>query len=387
MKGKATYTGIKEKLLTEYDPHRVFFDLAKVKENESLAIETSGVPPTFIDLFCGCGGITQGLSTAGFKPIASCELSDIASETHMLNFPECEHYSGDISSFNPGEIIGGQRVHVVSGGPPCQGFSVAGRRDPNDPRNLLFRQFVRIVEETQPYYFVMENVPGILTIKNGEVRKAIIECFHEIGYDNVSVCVLESADYGVPQYRSRAIFVGNRHGLPNPFPAPTHSPVEHVPIEAAICDLENQPRDSDWNHEWTKHKPEFEQRISRVPPGGSLYETYRDAYKRQRLGCPSMTIKENHGGTHIHPTLNRCISAREMARLQTFPDDFIFAGSMKKAMWQLGNAVPPRLAEAIGLTLVPMIQCLREGGDISTIVRRYEVSLGLPGEGQGCLFA
>jgi DNA (cytosine-5)-methyltransferase 1 len=94
------------------------------------------------------------------------------------------------------------------------------------------------------------------------------------------------------------------------------------------------------------------ERLSKVPPGGSLYETFFDAFKRQYKGLPSMTIKENHGGTHIHPYLNRCISAREMARLQTFPDSFFFTGSMKKAMWQIGNAVPPLLGENIGRAVI-----------------------------------
>jgi DNA (cytosine-5)-methyltransferase 1 len=236
---------------------------------------------------------------------------------------------------------------------------VAGRRDPKDPRNRLFREFVRVVDEVRPDYFVMENVPGILTMSGGKVLEAILESFDEIGYPATSVAILEAASFGVAQIRARAIFVGNRHGLLNPFPAPILQPSDYVPIEAAINDLPPWTRLPEINHEWTKHSKEFEKRISKVPPGGSLYETFVDAFKRQYPGVPSMTIKENHGGTHIHPSLNRCISAREMARLQSFPDDFIFEGSMKKAMWQIGNAVPPLMARAIGTALIPFLESLK----------------------------
>jgi len=250
---------------------------------------------------------------------------------------------------------------VVLGGPPCQGFSVAGKRDPNDPRNKLFREFVRVVDELKPDYFVMENVPGILTMQKGKVAEAILEAFDEIGYSWVSITVLETAALGVPQLRSRAIFIGNAKGMPNPFPAPILEKDQYIPIEDAISDLPPNTPLPDINHEWTRHSKKFIERISKVKARDSLYPTFLDAYKRQYLGVPSMTIKENHGGTHIHPTLNRCISAREMARLQSFPDDFIFTGSMKKAMWQIGNAVAPLMSEAIGKAILPFLKSIENG--------------------------
>jgi DNA (cytosine-5)-methyltransferase 1 len=340
------YESLMDKLKFEFDENKKFI---KFEEVNPLQIN-------FVDLFCGAGGITQGLKQAGFNPIASVEINEIASQTHIKNFPECKHYCGDIEQYNPKEYVGDKEIHLVVGGPPCQGFSVAGKRDPKDPRNKLFRQFVRIVDELKPHYFVMENVPGILTIENGAVREAIIEAFQEIGYENVSVSILEAAQYGIAQIRTRAIFIGNRKGLPNPFPSALLNQSQYIPIENVISDLPSSTRIPEINHEWTKHSKDFENRISKVLPGGSLYETFFDAFKRQYLGVPSMTIKENHGGTHIHPTLNRCISAREMARLQSFPDSFIFEGSMKKAMWQIGNAVPPRLAECIGYALIPFLK-------------------------------
>lgn len=340
----------RELLTTKRDLYQIFVDI------DSSAIFS--LTYNFIDLFCGAGGITQGLVQAGFRPVASVEVSPIASATHKRNFPQCHHFCGDILDFQSQQWlaqVGSPDIHLVVGGPPCQGFSVAGKRDPSDPRNHLFKEFIRVVSEVKPWYVVMENVPGILTMQKGKVKEAILEEFESIGYPNVSVAILESAAYGVPQIRPRAIFVANRFGLPNPYPNPQLLPHQYKPIESAISDLPAHTPIPEINHEWTRHSSKYMERISQVPPGGSLYETYVDAFKRQYPGKPSMTIKENHGGTHIHPYLNRVISAREMARLQMFPDSFIFEGTMKKAMWQIGNAVPPRLAECIGYALTPYL--------------------------------
>jgi len=348
------YDGLAKRLLEVYDPNRIFVNVSAPPKKIEVGV---------IDLFAGAGGISSGFREAGFDVVAAVELVEVAAETHKLNFPETKVFCGDIGEFEPKDFVDSNNVALVAGGPPCQGFSVAGKRDPNDPRNRLFEQFVRVVQETQPDYFVMENVPGILTMSKGKVAEAILEAFAEAGYPGTSVAILEAADYGVPQLRSRAIFVGNRHGLPNPFPAPTHVPEKYVAIENAIGDLPEWERLPEWNHEWTKHSKAFTERISKVLPGESLYETFADAYKRQYRGFPSMTVKENHGGSHIHPYLDRCISAREMARLQTFPDDFIFTGGMKKAMWQIGNAVPPVLAEMVGRALIPFLTAIQNGAE------------------------
>ena len=331
------------------DPYKLYID---VTNYEKLSLQCN-----FIDLFSGAGGITEGLLQAGFNPVASVEINPIASATHKRNFPTCHHFCGDIQHFKSEDCLqqtNGDQIHIVSGGPPCQGFSVAGKRDPKDPRNRLFYEFIRVVSEIKPWYVVMENVPGILTIKKGKVKQAIFDAFNSIGY-SVSVAILESAAYKVPQIRPRAIFIANRFGLKNPYPQAQLLPEQYLSIESAISDLPDYSRIPEINHEWTRHSKEYMERIAKVPPGGSLYKTYADAFKRQYPGKPSMTVKENHGGTHIHPYLNRVISAREMARLQTFPDSFIFEGSMKKAMWQIGNAVPPLLAKNIGFALIPYI--------------------------------
>jgi DNA (cytosine-5)-methyltransferase 1 len=341
----------RELVTTKRDPHQVF-----VEVSSSVTLPSDY---NFIDLFCGAGGITQGLTQAGLQPVASVEINPIASATHKRNFPKSYHFCGDIQDFQTEQWltqINSPEIHLIAGGPPCQGFSVAGKRDPNDPRNRLFIEFIRVVSEVKPWYVVMENVPGILTMQKGQVKETIFEAFEAIGYSNISVAILESAAYGIPQIRPRAIFIANRFGLPNPYPKPQLLPEEYRTIESAISDLPSYTPIPEINHEWTRHSSEYMNRIAQVPAGGSLYKTYVDAFKRQYPGKPSMTIKENHGGTHIHPHLNRVISAREMARLQTFPDTFIFEGTMKKAMWQIGNAVPPRLVECIGYALIPYLE-------------------------------
>jgi DNA (cytosine-5)-methyltransferase 1 len=210
----------------------------------------------------------------------------------------------------------------------------------------------------------MENVPGILTMQEGKVTEAILEAFEEIGYPDVSVAILETATLGVAQLRSRAIFIGNRHGMSNPFPAPILEQKSFVSIESVISDLPSDTPIPELNHEWTRHSKKFIERISKVKPGESLYPSFLDAYKRQYMGVPSMTIKENHGGTHIHPFLDRCISAREMARLQSFPDSFIFSGTMKKVMWQIGNAVAPLMSESIAKALIPFLDSIHQKQEV-----------------------
>lgn len=308
----------------------------------------------FMDLFSGAGGISVGARMAGLTKIASVEIDPDASNTIRKNFPESIHFETPIENLSEAvlnEKLGGRRPNVIFGGPPCQGFSVAGLRDPADPRNKLFHEYIRIVKHLQPEFVVLENVPGILTMEKGRVYQEILHQFAEAGYPDMTVRILEAATFGVPQLRTRAIFVGNRLGLKNPYPKEVFNRSQYKSIEGAIEDLQNIPRFGVPNHEWTQHAPEFEERISKVPAGGSLYETFRDAFKRQYRGVPSMTVKENHGGCHIHHELNRVLSAREMARLQTFPDDFVFTGRFKRVYWQVGNAVPCLMAKHIALAV------------------------------------
>ena len=339
---------------------RLKTDLDKSSDNQGyIEIETSKLKPdkegfAFVDLFAGCGGLSQGMEDAGFRGILDVEINPHAVATLKKNFPETFHHEGKIEDLTENDIkniIKDKRIHVVCGGPPCQGFSVAGLRRPNDPRNKLFREFVRIVRALNPDFVIMENVPGILTMESGKVYKEIIRQFEQLGY-KMNVRILEAATFGVPQLRVRAIFIGNRFGLPNPYPKEIFSRDNYKSIKSAIDDLKDLPRNSSINHEWTDHKKAMEERISKIKHGESLYSSFRDAYKRQWPDVPSMTAKENHGGTHIHYEKNRVLSARELARLQTFPDTFIFGGGMKKAYWQIGNAVPCLMARHIGLAVI-----------------------------------
>jgi len=309
---------------------------------------------TFIDLFSGAGGMSLGAYQAGLRKILSIEVDSDASNTIRQNFPDSSHLEMPIESVSTDlldKIINENKINIIFGGPPCQGFSVAGLRNPNDPRNQLFREYIRLVEHIQPDFVVMENVPGILSIDNGRVKNEIIRQFSEAGYPDMVVRILEAATFGVPQLRSRAIFIANRHGMPNPYPKEILTRPNYRSIESVIDDLKNIQRHGLPNHEWTNHSKKIETLISQVQPGGSLYETFRDAFKRQRKGVPSMTVKENHGGCHIHYELNRILSAREMARLQTFPDDFVFSGRFKRVYWQIGNAVPCLMAYHIALAI------------------------------------
>lgn len=300
---------------------------------------------------------------AGLQKIASVEIDSDASNTIRRNFPESIHFEMPIELVTETMLdkkLNGKKPNIVFGGPPCQGFSVAGLRNADDPRNKLFHEYIRIVRHLQPEFVVMENVPGILTMEKGRVYQEIIRQFAEAGYPDMTVRILEAATFGVPQLRTRAIFVGNRLGLKNPYPKEIFNRSNYRTIESAIEDLKDVPRFGVPNHEWTRHAPNFEERISYVPPGGSLYDTFRDAFKRQYKGVPSMTVKENHGGCHIHYELNRVLSAREMARLQTFPDDFIFTGRFKRVYWQVGNAVPCLMAKHIALAVKAVF--LQRGG-------------------------
>ena len=357
-KGKSTtkkpqtsrYTKVKAKLEASlFAKNKILVDTKNV--------DVDGNTYNTVDLFSGCGGLSKGFEDAGFRSILGVEIDPDAAATYDANFKDAKVWSDDIHDLTDEEalrMIDGQEVHVLAGGFPCQGFSVAGERDPEDQRNQLFKQMVRFTKLFNPMFVVGENVPGIVTMDDGRFMDEIFHSFNDIGY-TITARVLESADFGVAQYRPRTIFIANRFGVANPYPIELLSPENHVTIEQAIDDLKDAPRDASTNHEWTAHRKSTIERIKKVAPGHSLYDTYADAFKRQYRGRPSMTVKENHGGTHIHHELDRCISAREMARLQSFPDDFFFQGTMKRAMFQLGNAVPPLLARHVALALRPTL--------------------------------
>ena len=313
----------------------------------------------FVDLFSGAGGLSCGFTMAGFTPVASVEIMDSAVETYRYNFIETKGFdetveTRDIRDENVKrklyEEIGERHINVVVGGFPCQGFSMSGNRVITDERNSLYLEMKKIVEHLQPEYVVMENVEGLRSMLNGAIVKKIIEDYKTIGYD-INVTILNSADYGVAQTRRRVIFVGNRVGGTIYHPQPILDKENYKTLGEEIERFMNLPNDKSINHIITKHSKEMAEKIQAVPEGKSLYGNYSDAWKKSPWDKPSCTVKENHGGVNLHPKLPRVLTPRELAALQSFPDDFIFKGSKKWQLVQIGNAVPPLLGKAIGIAV------------------------------------
>ncbi len=312
---------------------------------------------TFVDLFCGAGGLSKGLEMAGLNGVCGLDWFDEAGQTYARNF-EHPFVNGDIKDpANKRRFydtvraqLHGRRLNVVAGGFPCQGFSMAGNRIVDDPRNSLYMELVEIVDTLKPDFVICENVKGLRSMLGGGVERKILADFASIGY-RMSVTVLCAADYYTPQKRERVIFIGNRVGVRNLYPKPILSPDEYVTTGAAIGDLMEREPDPAFNHVPTRHSAEMTKRMNELPEGKSLYKGYSDAWKKCPWNEASCTIKENHGGVNVHPRLPRVLTAREMARLQSFPDDFVFEGKKSKQLVQIGNAVPPLLGKAIGLAV------------------------------------
>ena len=312
---------------------------------------------TFVDLFCGAGGLSKGLELAGLEGICGLDFFEEACRTYNRNFNH-PFVNGDIRSEDTKKEfydvvrrqLAGRHLDIVAGGFPCQGFSMAGNRIVDDPRNSLYKELIEVVQELHPDFVICENVKGLRTMLGGKVEQKILADFQSIGYQ-MNVETLCAADYYTPQKRERVIFIGNRIGVKNLHPAPLLAPKDYVTTGEAIADLMNHPADSAFNHEPTRHRPDMAQRIMDTPEGKSLYKGYSDAWKKCPWNEPSCTIKENHGGVNLHPKLPRVLTAREMARLQSFPDNFIFEGKKNKQLVQIGNAVPPLLGKAIGLAI------------------------------------
>lgn len=319
----------------------------------------------FVDLFSGAGGLSCGLTMAGFTPVASVEIMPEAVETYKYNFVERKKYKEDVETRDIRteeakqalyDSIGDRHIHLLVGGFPCQGFSLAGNRVVTDERNSLYLEMLKIVEHLKPEYIVMENVEGLRSMLNGKIEEKIISDYKDIGYD-IKVTVLNSADYGVAQTRRRVIFVGNRIGGVNYHPKPFME--KYKTLGEEIERFMFLEEDKSINHIFSRHTEAMKKRIDEVPEGMSLYGNYSDAWKKSPWDKPSCTVKENHGGVNLHPKLPRVLTPRELAALQSFPDDFIFKGSKKWQLVQIGNAVPPLLGRAIG---VAVEYALKENG-------------------------
>ncbi len=329
-----------------------------------------------IDLFCGCGGLSLGFEQAGFNILLGIDMWKDALQTFEHNHKNGRTLCADLANLSAIDVdnaINHEKVDVIIGGPPCQGFSIAGKRIVDDDRNKLYKSFVRMVDHFQPTAFVLENVPNILSIGDGIVRDAIIKDFSDLGY-NVETKVLTASDYGVPQNRRRAIFVGMKHGTFD-FDIPVVS--HKVTTGEALSDLPEQsivdgaayPQNPEsdyqslmrsntdvvYNHEVTTHNQQTVDIISMVPDGGNYKNLPEElqgrrnvhiAWTRLNSQKPSITIDTGHRH-HFHYKWNRVPTVRESARIQSFPDDFIFLCSRTSQYKQVGNAVPPLMAKAI----------------------------------------
>ena len=313
----------------------------------------------FVDLFSGAGGLSCGLVMAGFTPVASVEIMPEAVETYKYNFVNKKGFTENVETRDIRsqkvkdelyKTIGNQHIDLIVGGFPCQGFSMAGNRVVSDPRNSLYLEMLEIVKNVKPDYVVMENVEGLRSMLDGKVETQIINDYKEIGYE-INVTTLNAADYGVAQQRKRVIFIGNRIGNKNYHPKPLYEPQNYKTLGSAIYKYMEMEEDKRINHIFTRHTEDMKKRLANVPEGSSLFKNYSDSWKKSPWDKPSCTIKENHGSVNIHPKLPRVLTARELAAIQSFPDDFIFQGAKKWQLVQIGNAVPPLLGKAIGLSI------------------------------------
>ena len=324
----------------------------------------------YIDLFSGAGGMSLGFDQAGFNNIFSVDIEPSFCETYKTNFPKHNLIQKDISKLSNEEIkslIGNQIIDVIIGGPPCQGFSMAGnigRKFIDDSRNQLFREFARIVEIVQPSYFVMENVARLYTHNKGETKKEIIELFKKMNY-NVDCKVVNTADFGIPQVRNRVLFIGNR--ISNNIVFPTKTVDKPISIKEAIDKLpklKSGEKSKIPNHISMKHSEQMLEKMKYVSDGGNrneIPELIRPKsgdvrkYIRYKSTEPAVCVTGDMRKI-FHYSQNRALTVRELATLQTFPLDFIFKGSTISQQQQVGNSVPPILAKEIALTIKKMMK-------------------------------
>lgn len=354
---------------------------------------------TCVDLFCGAGGLSWGFRQAGFDVLAANDVDAVATDTYAANHPGTRVVTGEIERVSASALLEATQfvpVDCLIGGPPCQAFSVYNhQRGLHDDRSKLFRHYLRVVEEINPRWVVIENVTGMTSVADGLAVTAIVDGLKKLSYQ-VETKVLKAEEYGVPQERRRLFFIGNRVGLPIIFPTATFGPGlsnAYVSLGDAIMDLprlaesggseempytmeadsnieyqEEMRRDSlrVFNHVAPRLAPINLARLKHIPEGGSWRDIpehllpagmkrarrsdHTKRYgrpSRTELSCTVLTKCDPHWGAFFHPTEDRGLTVREAARLQSFPDRFRFHGTRADQYRQVGNAVPPRLAEAV----------------------------------------
>ena len=340
-----------------------------------------------LDLFCGCGGLSKGFELAGYDVLLGIDNDNAALNTFEKNHKNSKSLNADLSDEKTfdliDEIVDGRAIDVIVGGPPCQGFSLSGPRNFDDPRNKLYLAMIETVRRFTPDAFVIENVPGMARLYGGEVRDEIIRRFEEMGY-KVNSEILCAADYGVPQIRNRLVFVGIKGKEKFNFPKPYLAKEDYVTCEQAISDLPSREYELGeerdvyldepeskyqkkmrgntsvlYNHVATNHTQMVKDVIAQVPEGGNYKDLpegvgtsrrFNEAWTRYHSKKPSRTIDTGHRN-HFHYKYNRVPTVRENARLQSFPDDFVFYGTKTQQNRQVGNAVPPLLGYAVACQL------------------------------------
>lgn len=300
-----------------------------------------------LDLCVGAGGISLGLEQAGHRVIAGVDVWDDALDTYRHNHASVG-IQADIHDTEPSELqLSKNQVDLVAGGPPCKGFSLAGNRDESDDRNQLIKRFLDYVEYFEPDTVIMENVVGILSMNTGDgqdVTEYIHSRFEEMEYYSAHK-TLDATDYGVPQSRRRVFFIASMTEIPT-FPKPTTPNSTNAVGPVLDRDFTGLP-----NHNLTNHQQSTIDKMSPLDYEESVYD-YGEAWKRLHPDKPSITIKENHGAPFVHPSENRVGTPRECAAIQTFPDEYEFLGTKSSILKQIGNAVPPELAKAVGRSLL-----------------------------------
>lgn len=327
---------------------------------------------TLIDVFSGIGGFHNGfLNTNCFEMLLAADFNQDCEIFHKINHPELPFEKIDLSKIDEKqywEEKGIAEVDVLIGGPPCQGFSTIGnrassnsqKREKYDIRNNLIGHFINHVRVLRPKYFIMENVRGLTTYKNGDFFEDVLEEFNSIPGYKIDYKILNAADYGVPQIRHRTFVFGNRIGYDeNSAPEPDHfengiNGSKWKTVGKAINDLVGKENEIE-NHSPLNHKPKNIARYQLIPEGGRMPEdklspelyrkNFGSTFKRLHREKPSLTMVPGHNAFPIHPILDRSLTVREAARIQTFPDNLIFTGNRQSQCIQVGNAVPPLLAE------------------------------------------
>ncbi len=345
-----------------------------------------------LDLFCGCGGLSKGFEQAGCNiligvdfdaaPLRTFEYNHKGSKGLQLNL-------GDSASFDVIEnALNNKSVDIIIGGPPCQGFSLTGPRNFEDPRNQLYLAMIEAVRRFNPKAFMIENVPGMGNLYKGAIKEEVIKHLSTLGY-KVTCKVVCAADYGVPQIRQRLVFIGLRDTENYfEFPDPILTEEQYITCEQAISDLpslvdclgeeiseyetapitdyQRQMRGDCqilYNHVAINHKQFVKDVIAKVPDGGNYKDLppgvgesrkFNMAWTRYASNKPSRTIDTGHRN-NFHYKWNRCPTVRESARLQSFPDNFVFLGNKTQQNRQVGNAVPVLMAQAMAKQIIKFL--------------------------------